>query len=156
MLFTFYSFTKSQQSPTSHPKRHNTFLNMQALNQVAMFNNDSSYGDIDPSLSIFNSDTRTVCPDNCTTQHICNDPSLTKDLVDIPMSSVGGLAVPKQIGTMVLNIKDDDGVTHVEEFLDTYLMPQSPKILISPIQWAEQINDEDEEGTSIQSFHTYS
>ena len=115
---------------------------------------------MDPNLTPFDTDAISVCPDNCTTQHICNDASLMTDLVDIPfeipMSSVGGMAIPKKIGTMVLKIKDDDGVVHTEKFPDTYLIPQSPKILISPVQWSEQIGDDNEEGTNIQSFRTYS
>lgn len=115
---------------------------------------------MDPTITPFDTDSISVCPDNCTTQHICNDASLMEDLMDIPfeipMSSVGGMAIPKKIGTMVLKIKDDDGVVHTERFPDTYFIPQSPKILISPVQWSEQINDEDEEGKNIQSFRTYS
>ena len=58
------------------------------------------------------------------------------------MSSVGGMAIPKKIGTMVLKIRDDNGIFHTEKFKDTYLIPQLPKILISPVQWSEQIGDD--------------
>ena len=76
------------------------------------------------------------------------------------MASVGGVAVPKQIGTMTLTIRDDDGIDHIEKFPNTYFMPDSPKILISPVQWAEQLQQEDdsldEEATSITTYVTYS
>ena len=47
------------------------------------------------------------------------------------MASVGGVAVPKQIGTMTLTIRDDDGIDHIEKFPNTYFMSLIPKILIS-------------------------
>ena len=117
-------------------------------------------GDVHPSFSLFDTDTFTVCPDNCTTQHISNNEAIMTDLIDlpfdVPMSSVGGLSITKQMGTMHLNIKDDQGNVHKESFPDTYYMPQSPKILISPTQWDEQINDDDDESTSITTFHHHS
>ena len=117
---------------------HHSHLNVQALERVAMLNKEKAYGDLDPSLTLYDTDTIGVCPDNCTTQHVCNNPHLMTHLVDIPfnipMASVGGITVPKQIGTMTLTIRDDEGIDHIEKFPDTYIMPDSPKILISPVQ----------------------
>ena len=147
---------------------HHSHVNMQALERVALISNDKSFGEIDPSLTIFDTDTIGACPDNCTTQHVCNNPDLMSDLIDIPfdipMQSVGGIACPKQIGTMTLIIRDDKGIDHVEQFPDTYLMPESPKILISPVQWAQQIRQENENSsdelpikhTGISSWETFS
>ena len=54
-----------------------------------------------------------------------------RDLVSIPinlsMQSVGGLAVPKEIGTMTLTIRNNDGVDHEEVFNNVYFYATVPQ-----------------------------
>ena len=70
-------------------------------------------------LSFFNTDSSFWVCDNSATGHICKDKSLfTGDLVPsiFEVGSATGILTPTLMGTVILRLTDDEGITHSFEF----------------------------------------
>ena len=86
------------------------------------------------SLSFFDTDSSFWVCDNSATGHICKDKSLfTGDLVPsiFEVGSATGISTPTLMGTIILQLTDDEGVTHLFEFTNVNYLPDSPVNLLS-------------------------
>jgi hypothetical protein len=109
-------------------------------------------------LSFFDTDSSFWVCDNSATGHICKDKSLfTGDLVPsiFEVGSATGISTPTLMGTVVLRLTDDEGVTHSFEFTNVNYLPDSPVNLLSLRRLAELYPDAtghpDRNDTGIQS-----
>ena len=82
---------------------------------------------------------------------------LTGDLVPsiFEVGSATGILTPTLMGTVILQLTDDEGVTHSFEFTNVNYLPDSPVNLLSLRRLAELYPDEtghpDQNGTGIRS-----
>ncbi len=119
-----------------------TFAAMAQLSNLQFFNTDSSFW---------------VC-DNSATGRICKDKSLfTGDLEPsiFKVGSATGISNPTLMGTVTLQLTDDEGVFHSFELTNLNHLPNSPKNLLSHRRLAELYPDAtdhtDWHGTGIRS-----
>ncbi len=85
-------------------------------------------------LSFFDTDFSFWVCDNSATGHICKDKLLfTGDLVPsiFEVGSATGISTPTLMGTVILRLTDDEGVTHSFEFTNVNYLPDSPVNLLS-------------------------
>ena len=73
--------------------------------------------------------------DNCTTNHICNDPTLftsppTK-LENVGIRGVSGSTSAEEIGSIQFSLQDDEGKYHLITLSNIVYLPSVPKNLIS-------------------------
>ena len=86
------------------------------------------------SLSFFDTDSSFWVCNNSATGHICKDKSLfTGDLVPsiFEVGSATGISTPTLMGTIILRLTDDEGVTHLFEFTNVNYLPDSLVNLLS-------------------------
>ncbi len=95
-----------------------TFAAMAQLSDLSFFDTDSSF---------------LVC-DNSATGHIWKDKSLfTKDLVPsiFKIGSATGILTPTLMGTVTIQLTDDEGVTHSFDLTNMNYLPDSLVNLLS-------------------------
>jgi hypothetical protein len=100
-----------------------------------------------------------VC-DNAATGHICRDKSLfSGDLVPsiYEVSTANGIDSPTLMGTVILRLRDNEGVMHEFTLTHVNYMPKSPVNLLSLQQLAEYYSNSDgtpdHYGTGIDSSY---
>jgi hypothetical protein len=109
-------------------------------------------------LSFFDTDSSFWVCNNSATGHICKDKSLfSRELVPsiFKVGSATGILTPTLMGTVILQLTDDEGVTHSFELTNVNYLPDSPVNLLSLWQLAELYPNAsghpDWYGTGIQS-----
>ena len=110
-------------------------------------------------MASFDSDSSFWVCNNSATGHICNDRSLFHgELVPstFSVSAATGTSETNLMGTIVLSVRDDDGVEHTFTLREVVYMKDSPVNLLSTRRLAEQFPDEagrpDRRGTGIMSL----
>jgi hypothetical protein len=109
-------------------------------------------------LSFFDTDSSFWVCNNSATGHICKDKStFSRELVPsiFKVGSGTGILTPTLMGTVILQLTDDEGVTHSFELTNINYLPDFPVNLLSLQQLAELYPDAsghpDQYGTGIQS-----
>jgi len=108
--------------------------------------------------SFFDTDSSFWVCDNSATGHICKDKSLfTGDLVPsiFEVGSATGISTPTLMGMGILQLTDDEGITHSFKFTNVNYLPDSPVNLLSLRRLAELYPDAsghpDQNGTGMRS-----
>jgi hypothetical protein len=91
-------------------------------------------------LYFFDTDSSFWVCNNSATGHICKDKSpFSGELVPsiFKVGSATGIPTPTLMGTIILYLMDDEGVTHSFELINVNYLPDSPMNLLSLRQLAE-------------------
>ena len=99
-------------------------------------------GTINPEDYTFTFDTSQTefGTDNCATHHVCSQRELFVELrtpdKEIGVRGVSGSSTAAGIGTVIFNLKDDDGRQHKIKLNNVVYLPDSAKNLLSIAQWS--------------------
>ncbi len=124
------------------------FTTMPSLTMTRIYANAISFFDMDSSFWVCN---------NSVTGHICNDKSLFSGELVPSIYIVGaatGTSEPMLMGTVVLQLIDNNGDKHMFTLTHVNYMPKSPVNLLSTRVLSKKITNEhgfDQQGTGISS-----
>ena len=114
------------------------------------------------TMSSFDTDSSFWVCDNSATGHICNDASMFHGEL-IPsvygVATASGTSNSLKMGTVILWLRDDEGVEHTFTLKECIYMPSSPVNILSTRRLSEHYPDgsgnPDTRGTGITSFYTH-
>ena len=96
-----------------------------------------------PKECSFDTDSRPLLVDNGSSRSLSNNKADFKNLTTLQSDQVQILGLtaaeaPEAVGTMVINLQDDEGQEHVFKMDDCYYSPSFNARIMCPQQWAEQ------------------